>query len=209
MHNNPLLASLQCGRAFDPNFLFLWPNARVSMTAPGHASSLLPHDGEQEEDLNRALMEESSAFYSTGRLWDDGIILPQHTRKVKQDAITHAQQLECFRTLQSQWFLFCPDCRFLLIALTSSLSSSTRFPQRKLNRHCCVCESFCLPQPETHQKEPPQRLHLQPLFTEVELLLHCVSSSVAGFNDPAHRWGLHPFQEQQTPNGHWPKTSLE
>lgn len=90
---------LQCGRAFDPNFLFLWPNARVSMTVPGHAASLLPPDSEQqqqqeeeeqqkkkreqEEKFNRRLKEESSAFFSSGRLWDDGVILPQDTRKVK------------------------------------------------------------------------------------------------------------------------------
>lgn len=67
----------------------MWPNARVSVTAPGHAGSLLPRDSEQEEDLNRTLTEESSAFFSSGRLWDDGIILPQHTRKVKQDAMMH------------------------------------------------------------------------------------------------------------------------
>ncbi|CAL8347625.1 unnamed protein product [Gadus morhua 'NCC'] len=73
-----------CGRSFDPNFLFLWPNARVSVIAPGHACSLLPPGGEEEEeqDANRKLEEESSAFFSSGRLWDDGIILPQETRKV-------------------------------------------------------------------------------------------------------------------------------
>ncbi|XP_029002981.1 methylcrotonoyl-coenzyme A carboxylase 2 [Betta splendens] len=79
-----------CGRAFDPNFLFLWPNARVSITAPGHAGSLLIPDSKQEEKqrkeledkMNRRLEEESSAFYSSARLWDDGVILPQDTRKV-------------------------------------------------------------------------------------------------------------------------------
>ncbi|XP_056894715.1 methylcrotonoyl-coenzyme A carboxylase 2 isoform X1 [Takifugu flavidus] len=76
-----------CGRAFDPNFLFMWPNARVSITAPDHASSLLPHDSNQVEDVNRMLTEESSAFFSSGRLWDDGIILPQHTRKVLADCL--------------------------------------------------------------------------------------------------------------------------
>uniref|UniRef100_A0A7N8WY68 methylcrotonoyl-CoA carboxylase n=1 Tax=Mastacembelus armatus TaxID=205130 RepID=A0A7N8WY68_9TELE len=87
-----------CGRAFDPNFLFLWPNARVSMAAPGHAGSLLPPDSAQEEeqkkkqdDLNRRLKEESSAFYSSGRLWDDGVILPQDTRKV-QDCLDIIKQ---------------------------------------------------------------------------------------------------------------------
>lgn len=88
-----------CGRAFEPNFLFLWPNARVSVTAPGHAGSLLLPDGEQEEEqkkqeekLNRRLQEESSAFFSSGRLWDDGVILPQDTRKVLRDALDIIKQ---------------------------------------------------------------------------------------------------------------------
>lgn len=93
-----------CGRAFDPNFLFLWPNARVSMAAPGHSGSLLPPDSEQEEeekkkkqqeeeaDLNRRLKEESSAFFSSGRLWDDGVILPQDTRKVLGDCLDIIKQ---------------------------------------------------------------------------------------------------------------------
>uniref|UniRef100_A0A671VSA7 methylcrotonoyl-CoA carboxylase n=1 Tax=Sparus aurata TaxID=8175 RepID=A0A671VSA7_SPAAU len=89
-----------CGRAFDPNFLFLWPNARVSMVAPGHCGSLLPSDSEQEEeknkkqedDLNRRLTKESSAFFSSGRLWDDGVILPQDTRKVLRDCLDIIKQ---------------------------------------------------------------------------------------------------------------------
>uniref|UniRef100_A0A3Q1GIV5 methylcrotonoyl-CoA carboxylase n=1 Tax=Acanthochromis polyacanthus TaxID=80966 RepID=A0A3Q1GIV5_9TELE len=88
-----------CGRAFEPNFLFLWPNARVSVTAPGHAGSLLLPDGEQEEEqkkqeekLNRRLKEESSAFFSSGRLWDDGVILPQDTRKVLRDSLEIIKQ---------------------------------------------------------------------------------------------------------------------
>ncbi|XP_022053618.2 methylcrotonoyl-coenzyme A carboxylase 2 [Acanthochromis polyacanthus] len=88
-----------CGRAFEPNFLFLWPNARVSVTAPGHAGSLLLLDGEQEEEqkkqeekLNRRLKEESSAFFSSGRLWDDGVILPQDTRKVLRDSLEIIKQ---------------------------------------------------------------------------------------------------------------------
>ncbi|KAM9383806.1 LOW QUALITY PROTEIN: biotin-dependent 3-methylcrotonyl-coenzyme A carboxylase beta1 subunit [Pholidichthys leucotaenia] len=90
---------VMCGRAFDPNFLFLWPNARVSLTAPGHACSLLPPDYErvedlkkQEESLNSRLKEESSAFFSSGRMWDDGIILPQETRKVLRDSLNIIKQ---------------------------------------------------------------------------------------------------------------------
>ncbi|KAF7651199.1 hypothetical protein LDENG_00114310 [Lucifuga dentata] len=81
-----------CGRAFDPNFLFLWPNARVSMVAPGHAGSLLPPGSEEEEEMNEKLKEESSAFYSSGRLWDDGVILPQYTRKVLRDCLDIIKQ---------------------------------------------------------------------------------------------------------------------
>ncbi|XP_038571077.1 methylcrotonoyl-coenzyme A carboxylase 2 [Micropterus salmoides] len=88
-----------CGRAFDPNFLFLWPNARVAMTAPGHAGSLLPPDSEQEEekkkwedDFNGRLKEESSAFFSSSRLWDDGVILPQDTRKVLRHCLDIIKQ---------------------------------------------------------------------------------------------------------------------
>lgn len=88
-----------CGRAFDPNFLFLWPNAKVSVTSPGHASALLPTDGQQEDEqkkleetLNKTLLEESSAFFSSGRLWDDGVILPQDTRKVLRDSLDIIKQ---------------------------------------------------------------------------------------------------------------------
>lgn len=80
-----------CGRAFDPNFLFLWPNARVSMVGPGHSASLLPPADQEEEErvlqINSRLGEESSAFFSSGRLWDDGVILPQDTRKVLGDCL--------------------------------------------------------------------------------------------------------------------------
>lgn len=88
-----------CGRAFDPNFLFLWPNARVSVTAPGHCGSLLPpvseqqqEEKEQEDDLSSRLEEESSAFFSSGRLWDDGVIPPQDTRKVLRDCLDIIKQ---------------------------------------------------------------------------------------------------------------------
>ncbi|XP_069581280.1 biotin-dependent 3-methylcrotonyl-coenzyme A carboxylase beta1 subunit [Brachyistius frenatus] len=83
-----------CGRSFDPNFLFLWPNARVAVTAPGHAGSLLPPDAEQQEEerLNGRLKEESSAFFSSGRMWDDGVVLPQDTRKVLGDSLDIIKQ---------------------------------------------------------------------------------------------------------------------
>ncbi|XP_053481255.1 methylcrotonoyl-coenzyme A carboxylase 2 [Ictalurus furcatus] len=82
-----------CGRAFDPNFLFLWPNARVSVLAPGHASGLV-QDEEEAMHINEQLKKESSAFFSSGRLWDDGVILPQDTRKVLGKCLKIIKQQE-------------------------------------------------------------------------------------------------------------------
>ncbi|MEE6494847.1 hypothetical protein FKM82_001877 [Ascaphus truei] len=77
-----------CGRSFDPNFLFLWPNARVALVDPCNASAYT-QTGEdltaEEMELktrSEKLKEESTAFYSSARLWDDGVILPQDSRKV-------------------------------------------------------------------------------------------------------------------------------
>ncbi|XP_051481475.1 methylcrotonoyl-CoA carboxylase beta chain, mitochondrial-like [Apus apus] len=78
-----------CGRSFSPNFLFLWPNARVALVDSRHFSTV-PQAGDGDctgdeselKQLREKLEEESSAFYSSARLWDDGVILPQNTRKV-------------------------------------------------------------------------------------------------------------------------------
>ncbi|XP_023659484.2 biotin-dependent 3-methylcrotonyl-coenzyme A carboxylase beta1 subunit isoform X2 [Paramormyrops kingsleyae] len=80
-----------CGRSFDPNFLFLWPNARVSLVAPGHSGALL-QEQDEIQSINDMLDEESSAFFSTGRLWDDGVILPQDTRKVLSNCLKIIKQ---------------------------------------------------------------------------------------------------------------------
>lgn len=82
-----------CGRAFDPNFLFLWPNARVSILAPGHSDAFVQTE-EEITQINETLKEESSAFFSTGRLWDDGVILPQDTRKVLSKCLKIIKQQE-------------------------------------------------------------------------------------------------------------------
>ncbi|NWX22612.1 MCCB carboxylase, partial [Aegotheles bennettii] len=78
-----------CGRSFSPNFLFLWPNARVGLVDPRHFSTVprardsdWTGDESELKHLRDKLEEESSAFYSSARLWDDGVILPQNTRKV-------------------------------------------------------------------------------------------------------------------------------
>ncbi|XP_059583915.1 methylcrotonoyl-CoA carboxylase beta chain, mitochondrial isoform X1 [Alligator mississippiensis] len=87
-----------CGRSFDPNFLFLWPNARVALVDSGHFSTFSEAGdgcsrGESElKQLKEKLAEESSAFYSSARLWDDGIILPQHSRKVLSQCLNIVKQ---------------------------------------------------------------------------------------------------------------------
>ncbi|RMC08810.1 hypothetical protein DUI87_15061 [Hirundo rustica rustica] len=92
---------IMCGRSFSPNFLFLWPNARVALVDSRHFPTVPPAgEGTGEElelkQLKEKLEEESSSFYSSSRLWDDGIILPQDTRKVI------AQCLEIMEQKKSQ-----------------------------------------------------------------------------------------------------------
>ncbi|KAJ8277783.1 hypothetical protein GJAV_G00079840 [Gymnothorax javanicus] len=82
-----------CGRSFDPNFLFLWPNARVSLLDPGYLGALAPED-EADPHIHNKLKEESSAFFSTGRVWDDGVILPEDTRKVLAKCLKIIKQQE-------------------------------------------------------------------------------------------------------------------
>ncbi|XP_031973549.1 methylcrotonoyl-CoA carboxylase beta chain, mitochondrial-like [Corvus moneduloides] len=98
---------VMCGRSFSPNFLFLWPNARVALVDSRHFPTVPPAGdwtGEELElkQLKAKLEEESSAFYSSSRLWDDGIILPQDTRKVI------AQCLEIMEQKKSQAVSPCP-----------------------------------------------------------------------------------------------------
>ncbi|WP_396655533.1 carboxyl transferase domain-containing protein [Microbacterium sp.] len=88
-----------CGRAYSPRFLWLWPGARVSVMGGPQAASVLStvrrdqieaRGGEwsaQEQDAFEAPIREQyevqgSPYYSTARLWDDGIIEPAQTRDV-------------------------------------------------------------------------------------------------------------------------------
>ncbi len=88
-----------CGRAYDPRFLWMWPNARISVMGGEQAASVLAtvrRDGieasggtwssDDEEAFRRPIREQyetqGSPYYSTARLWDDGIIDPADTRRV-------------------------------------------------------------------------------------------------------------------------------
>lgn len=74
------------GRAYDPEFLFLWPNAKVAVMGGEQASSVLQSIKNDklktEHPLIKRFNEESSAYYSTSRLWDDGIISISNTRNI-------------------------------------------------------------------------------------------------------------------------------
>ena len=81
-----------CGRAYDPRFLWMWPNARISVMGGEQAASVLATvrgfdtRGEEEEAFKVPIREQyeaqGSPYYSTARLWDDGIIDPADTRRV-------------------------------------------------------------------------------------------------------------------------------
>ncbi|WP_197435614.1 carboxyl transferase domain-containing protein [Agrobacterium vitis] len=88
-----------CGRAYSPRFLWMWPNARISVMGGDQAASVLAtlrRDGvaakgetwpQQEEDafkngIRAQYERQGHPYYSTARLWDDGIIDPAQTRRV-------------------------------------------------------------------------------------------------------------------------------
>lgn len=88
-----------CGRAYQPRFLWMWPNARISVMGGEQAANVLltvkmdqlkikgqEMSAKEQAEFKRPTLEkydlESSAYYSTARLWDDGIIDPIDTRKV-------------------------------------------------------------------------------------------------------------------------------
>ncbi len=72
-----------CGRAYSPRQLWMWPNARISVMGGEQAATVLTMVGDADPDEIRAKYElEGNAYYSTARLWDDGIIDPLDTRRV-------------------------------------------------------------------------------------------------------------------------------
>lgn len=88
-----------CGRAFSPNFLFMWPNARISVMGGPQAATVLSlvakekalrekkewtdaDDKKVRDPLEAQFEKEGKPYFSTARLWDDGIIAPKDTRKV-------------------------------------------------------------------------------------------------------------------------------
>jgi len=88
-----------CGRAYDPRFLWTWPNARISVMGGEQAANVLAQvtrekftkqgkdwSAKDEETFKKALRDqyetEGHPYYASARLWDDGVIVPRDTRKV-------------------------------------------------------------------------------------------------------------------------------
>lgn len=88
-----------CGRAYSPRFLYMWPNSRISVMGGTQAANVLAQitedqrkragkefSEEEAQKLKTPIVEmferEGSPYYSTARLWDDGIIDPANTRQV-------------------------------------------------------------------------------------------------------------------------------
>lgn len=89
-----------CGRAYDPRFVFMWPNSRISVMGGPQAADVLatvkqdqrerenlsPMSDYELDNLRKPILEkyetEGSPYYSTARLWDDGIIDPRDTRDI-------------------------------------------------------------------------------------------------------------------------------
>ncbi|KIH91393.1 3-methylcrotonyl-CoA carboxylase beta subunit [Sporothrix brasiliensis 5110] len=70
-----------CGRAYSPRFLWMWPNARIAVMGSEQLATVMETVGRADPELRNRIERESDAVYSSARLWDDGIIPPQHTRR--------------------------------------------------------------------------------------------------------------------------------
>lgn len=95
-----------CGRAYNPNFLFSWPNSKTCVMGGDQAAGVLTTIKRQaargnadEAELKKLydvtkekFDKEGSVYYSSARLWDDGVILPSDTRKVLGFCLASALQ---------------------------------------------------------------------------------------------------------------------
>ena len=73
-----------CGRAYSPRFLWMWPNARISVMGGEQAATVMTEVGQPETgaELREQYERQGNPYYSTARLWDDGVIDPLDTRRV-------------------------------------------------------------------------------------------------------------------------------
>jgi 3-methylcrotonyl-CoA carboxylase beta subunit len=72
-----------CGRAYSPRFLWMWPNAKIGVMGSEQLSAVMETVGKGvDPELKGRIERESEATFSSARLWDDGIIPPEHTRRI-------------------------------------------------------------------------------------------------------------------------------
>ena len=107
-----------CGRAYSPRFLWMWPNARISVMGGEQAASVLatvkgdqleakgtPWTAEQEAKFKAPVLDQyesqGNPYYSTARLWDDGIIDPADTRRVLALSLEAARHAPLTRPLDT------------------------------------------------------------------------------------------------------------
>ena len=78
------------GRAYEPDFLFMWPHSRISVMGGEQASGVLKSIGGngKTNSLVGQFEKESTAYYSSSRIWDDGILDPARTRDILGLAFT-------------------------------------------------------------------------------------------------------------------------
>ncbi|KAK0729832.1 carboxyl transferase domain-containing protein [Lasiosphaeris hirsuta] len=71
-----------CGRAYSPRFLWMWPNAKIGVMGGEQLAAVMETVGQKvDPELKERIERESDAVYSSARLWDDGVIPPEHTRR--------------------------------------------------------------------------------------------------------------------------------
>ncbi|MFQ3249662.1 MAG: 3-methylcrotonyl-CoA carboxylase beta subunit [Glaciecola sp.] len=104
-----------CGRAYDPRFLFMWPNARISVMGGEQAAGVLAQvkkdqatragedwTAEQEQAVKKPVIEtyekQGHPYFASARLWDDGVIDPADTRRVLGLAISASMNKEIEET---------------------------------------------------------------------------------------------------------------
>ena len=110
-----------CGRAYSPRFLWMWPNARISVMGGEQAASVLSTvkrdqleahgetwSAEAEDEFKQPIRDQYEAqgnpYYSTARLWDDGIIEPADTREILALALDLARFSPLARPLNADGY---------------------------------------------------------------------------------------------------------
>jgi acetyl-CoA carboxylase carboxyltransferase component len=110
-----------CGKAYDPRFIYAWPNAKIAVMGGEQAAKTLLQiqvaslkakgeliDPETEKELLKKITdrynEQTSAYYAAARLWVDEIIDPVHTRKMISEGIAAANHAPIEKTWQAGVF---------------------------------------------------------------------------------------------------------